>query len=80
MLPSPDPEQNECLNTAAESLRRVDDASDPLRGRDLQVIEKTWLRLAGSYVASEGADSIIAELTRKQLGSPAVANLPHFKS
>jgi hypothetical protein len=80
MLPPPDPKQNECLNTAVESQRRVDDATDPLLSRDLQVIEKTWLSLANSYVASEGAESIIAKLTREQLGSPAVANLPDFKS
>jgi hypothetical protein len=79
MLPTPDPTQSERLATAAESQRRVDDASDPLLGRDLQVIEKTWLRLANSFVASEGAESIIAE-TSKKLGSPAVANLPNFKS
>jgi hypothetical protein len=74
------PNQSECLTTAAELQQSLDAATDPLLSRDLQVIEKTWLRLAGSYVASERAESIIAELTRKQLGSPAVANLPHFKS
>ena len=66
MLPPPDPKQNECLSTAAESQQSVHPATDPLLSRDLQVIEKTWLRLAGSYVASERAESIIAELTRKK--------------
>ena len=66
MLPPPDPKQNECLNTAAESQQSVDAATDPLLTRDLQVIEKTWLRNAGSYVASERAESIIAELTKKK--------------
>ena len=79
MLPPPDPKQNECLNTAAESQQSVDAATDALLSRDLQVIEKTWLRLANNFVASEGAESIIAE-TSKKLGSPAVANLPNFKS
>jgi hypothetical protein len=66
MLPPPDPKQNECLNTAAESQQSVDSATDPLLSRDLLVIEKTWSRLAHSYVASERAGAIIAGLTKKK--------------
>jgi|HubBroStandDraft_4_1064222.scaffolds.fasta_scaffold4138261_1 hypothetical protein len=60
------PNQSECLTTAAESQQSVDAATDPLLRRDLLVIEKTWLRLAGSYLASERAESLIAELTGKK--------------